>query len=39
MRILENYTYNDTNDEFEREPMVVLISDMTVNRMYLIPVL
>lgn len=31
VRILESYTYNDTNDEFEREPMVVLISDMTVN--------
>ena len=33
MRIVDNYTYNDTADEFEREPLVVLVKDLTANRM------
>ena len=33
MEVLENYTYNDTQELFEREPLVVLVRDLTVNRM------
>ena len=33
MKVLENYTYNDTENVFEREPMVVLIRDLTSDRM------
>ena len=31
--ILNNYTYVDAEDVFEREPLVVLVRDLTVNRM------
>ena len=33
MKILENYTYNDKHNVFEREPLVVLVRDLTANRM------
>ena len=33
MKILENYTYNDKENAFEREPLVVLVRDLTANRM------
>ena len=33
MKLLDSYTYNDTENAFEREPMVVLIRDLTANRM------
>ena len=33
MQIVDNYTYNDTADVFEREPLVVLVKDLTANCM------
>ena len=33
MEVLEDYTYNDTENAFEREPLVVLVRDLTANRM------
>ena len=33
MQIVDSYTYNDTADVFEREPLVALVKDLTANRM------